>query len=98
MKVGAILLIQFGMMDVFLTDYALTNWNAQEINPIAEWLWEGWGIRGLVLGKFVLFALVFSQIKFDPTIGRWTVWVCAIVQIVVVALTLSVHLIGLQAR
>lgn len=92
MKVPAFLLLFFALTDVFLTAYAIENWNAQEINPVARWLWGTLGLNGLLLGKFVLILLVALQLRADRETGIFTLWLCAIVQIAVVTITLTVHL------
>jgi hypothetical protein len=87
------LLAFFGFLDVVLSAFALTFWDAKELNPAANVVWRDFGFFGLLGGKMLLYLLVLVYHDFFPKSGRMVVWLCATIQIVVVTLTLSVHLI-----
>lgn len=90
---GFYLLFVFGFLDVILSAVAITYWDAKELNPFAAWVWQNFGILGLIWGKLLLFFLAVTYHHVWPNSGQKVVWLCATVQIVVVTLTLLVHLL-----
>jgi hypothetical protein len=73
--------ILVGAMDVFMT-YVILRYSAEgrtrnvmfESNPIAQWVLMNWGIKGMVIFKFLMIALVSVIAEFvgrsRPALGR----------------------------
>ena len=70
-----------GALDVFMT-YLILRYSAEgrthnvmiEGNPIARWILHQWGLRGMVIFKFLMIAVVttIAEIvgRFRPQLGR----------------------------
>ncbi|MCA9084984.1 MAG: hypothetical protein KDA81_13060 [Planctomycetaceae bacterium] len=73
--------ILVGALDVFMT-YLILRYSAEgrtrqvliESNPLAQWVLRHWGIRGMVVFKFVMIALVAAIAEIvgqtRPQLGR----------------------------
>ena len=74
--------ILVGALDVFMT-YLILRYSAEgrtrnvliEGNPIARWILHMWGIRGMVIFKFIMIAVVttIAEVvgRFRPATGRF---------------------------
>ena len=47
------------LLDIYLTDYFLTNTAIGEANPIGDYLYDHWGIFGLFFIKFISILIVW---------------------------------------
>ncbi len=77
--------ILIGALDVFMT-YLILRYSAEgrtrnvmiESNPIARWVLQMWGIRGMVTFKFVMIAVVavIAEVvgQHRPVIGKSLLW------------------------
>lgn len=73
--------ILVGALDVFMT-YVILRYSAEgrtqnvliEGNPIARWILHQWGIKGMVIFKFIMIAVVATIAetvgRFRPQLGR----------------------------
>lgn len=83
-----ILLIALSAADVILTHRLLGGGRHVEANPIAAWVLSGFGIRGMVIYKFILIAIICTLAQiiaiYRKPAGLLVMWIGVIAHALVV--------------
>jgi Domain of unknown function (DUF5658) len=81
-------LLLLGVLDLILTVVLLQTGTVREANPLARWILAADGVRGLVLFKCGVLAIVAVSAQViatrHPRIGRWVLLLGAAAQLAVV--------------